>query len=36
LFLLEWMFSDSIFCLIFFGCDFSVHAILCLQLADGV
>jgi len=33
--LIEWMFGEIDF-LYFFGFDFSAHAMLCLQLADGV
>jgi len=39
LLLIEWMFGDIVF-FVFkkknFGFEFSVHAMLCLQLADGV
>jgi len=37
--LIEWMFGDVVFFCIFvfcFGFEFSVHAMSCLQLADGV
>ena len=34
--LIEWMFGDTVFFAFFPGFDFSVHAMLCLQLADGV
>jgi len=30
--LIEWMFGD----IVFFGFEFSVHVMLCLQLADGI